>query len=89
MSAPAKPLRGLRVAAVVDEFTRACLAPEVTLVNLHARLWRAQLAAFRPDFLFVESAWRGASNSWHRRLASYPNRDDQTIARLVRHCRRF
>lgn len=81
-----QPLRRLRVAAVVDEFTRSCLAPEVTLLSLDARLWRLQLPAFAPDLLFVESAWRGAHDSWRKRVASYPGRRDGTLAALVRAC---
>lgn len=83
----AKPLRALRVAAVLDEFSRACLLPDVTLLSLDARLWRMQLAWFRPDLLFVESAWRGSRDSWKLRVASYEGRRDDTLARLVAHCR--
>ena len=43
------------IAAVVDEFTRVCLAPEVKLLSLDARIWKIQLAMFKPDLLFVES----------------------------------
>lgn len=75
-SSPANdaPYRHLRVAAVVDEFTRASLAPEVKLFNLDARLWPIELARFRPDLIFVESAWRGAGDSWKGKIASYEGR---------------
>lgn len=79
---------GLRVAAVVDEFTRACFAPEVTLLDVDARAWRVQLPVFRPHLLFVESAWRGARESWRRRVASYPGHHDGALAAVVRWCRR-
>jgi hypothetical protein len=79
-----RPLRNLRVAAVVDEFTQACLEPEVTLLPVDARMWRAQLALFRPQLLFVESAWRGAGGSWKKRIASYPGVSDDTLPALVR-----
>jgi len=82
------PLRRLRVAAVLDEFSRACLEPDVTLLSLDARLWRMQLAWFRPDLLFVESAWRGSRDSWKFKIASYDDHgEDSTLARLVAHCR--
>lgn len=89
-SRPTQPRRfaGLRVATVVDDFTRACLQPEVTLLAVDARAWRIQLPAFRPQLLFVESAWRGAAASWKRRVASYPGHRDDTLATLVRWCRR-
>ncbi len=87
-----KPQRGayprLRVAAIVDEFTRSCLAPEVTLLDVDARGWRLQLPVFKPQLLFVESAWRGVRDSWKRRVASDPNHDDTTLATIVRWCGR-
>ncbi len=76
MSAPAAdaPFRHLRIAAVVDDFTRASLAPEVRLLNLDATWWPVQLARFRPDLLFVESAWRGHEGGWSGKIAAYPDR---------------
>ena len=82
-----RALRELRVAAVVDEFTEACLAPEVQLTNLDARTWRFQLAVSRPDVLFVESAWRGRRDSWQNRIARYAGPADDTLRKLVTHCR--
>lgn len=82
-----EPLRDVKVAAVVDEFTRDCLEPEVDLIPLHARGWRLQLEATRPDLLLVESAWRGQADSWKGRIARYPGRHDQTLKALVRRCR--
>ena len=85
---PGRPFGGLRIAAIVDPFTEACFAPEVTLLPLHARWWRLQLPAFAPQLLLVESAWRGARDSWHRRIASYSGRHDDTLADVVRWSRR-
>lgn len=82
------PLAELRVATIVDPFTRACLEPEVTLLALDARAWRLQLEVFRPQLLFVESAWRGAHDSWKKKLATYPDHRDETLAGVVRWCRR-
>lgn len=78
----------LRIAAVVDPFTEACLSPESELISLHRQTWRLQLELFRPDVLFVESAWRGRDSSWTRGIASYDGvaRHDDLL-RLVRYCR--
>lgn len=84
----AAPFAALRVAAIVDPFTRACLEPEVTLLAVDARTWRLQLPVFQPQLLFVESTWRGAHDSWKKRIASYPGHTDDTLADLVRWCRR-
>jgi hypothetical protein len=84
---PEAPFGALRVAAIVDEFTEAGLEPEVTLLSLDARVWRAQLAIFRPQLLFVESAWRGAGDSWRLRVAAYPGRSDSRLDEVVDWCR--
>jgi glycosyltransferase involved in cell wall biosynthesis len=84
----AAPFGHLRVATIVDEFTRVCLEPEVTLLAIDARTWRVQLPVFQPHLLFVESAWRGAHDSWKKRVATYPDHGDDTLASVVRWCRR-
>lgn len=87
---PMQPARyaDLRVATIVDPFTRACLEPECTLLAVDARTWRLQLATFSPQLLFVESTWRGAHDSWKKKLASYPDHHDETLFEVVRYCRR-
>lgn len=86
---PGARFADLRVAAVVDEFTRASLAPEVQLLSLDARLWPLELLSFRPDFLFVESAWRGHRDGWKTKIASYRGRRSRRLAALVAACRRL
>ncbi len=54
----------LVVAAIVDEFTEVCLSPEVCLIQLDPEQWAQQLEAARPDFLLIESAWRGKDGRW-------------------------
>ncbi len=85
---PFSPFAELRVATIVDPFTRACLEPEVTLLAVDARTWRLQLATFGPQLLFVESTWRGAHDSWRKKVASYPDHHDETLFEVVRYCRR-
>lgn len=57
-------LRGLKVAAVMDEFTRTSFAPECNLLSLSVDHWREELQAFQPAMLFIESAWRGKDDRW-------------------------
>lgn len=79
---------GLRVAMVADDFTRACFAPEADTLPLHADIWRAQLAAFRPDLVFVESAWRGPHESWRRQIARYEDvAPSEKLGELLAFCR--
>lgn len=73
----------LRVATVVDEFTRQALAEECTLLNLNSNTWREQIEEFAPHLLFVESAWRGAEGSWHNTVPRF----DEDLQGIVEYCR--
>ncbi|GAB2475037.1 hypothetical protein GCM10027030_06660 [Luteococcus sediminum] len=71
LSRPEVPLRqrsgragGLTVACILDDFSAACFDPEVDLAPLTMRDWQVELAAAQPDMLLVESAWRGAHQTW-------------------------
>lgn len=83
---PAVPanLSELRIAAVMDEFTEACFAPDCQLLNLSVSGVERQLDDFRPHLLLVESAWRGRDGGWMHLLC--PCSGD--LRRLVDACRR-
>jgi hypothetical protein len=74
---PPPPPRGdrLRVAAILDEMSAACFAPECELVPLRLEGWHEQLDERRPDLLLVESAWNGNGGEWQYRVAQYPRKD--------------
>jgi len=58
----------LRVAAIMDEFTFSSFAPECQLLQLSVSDWRQELEVFRPEMLFVESAWRGKDDQWENKV---------------------
>lgn len=58
----------LRVAAVMDEFTETSFRPDCRLMQLSVGTWYEELEAFRPELLFVESAWRGKDGQWDRKV---------------------
>lgn len=60
--------RSLRIAVIMDGFTLACYMPEAEILELTAGNWKQEIGDFRPDFLFVESAWRGKNESWDRKI---------------------
>lgn len=62
-------LQGLRVACIMDTFTRESYAPECQLLELTPEDWRAQIDSFGPDLLFVESAWEGKDKKWYRKIS--------------------
>ena len=58
------PKKSLRVACILDGFSFSCFAPEGDFAQLTPKNWKAELEELRPDFLLVESAWRGVNNLW-------------------------
>jgi FkbM family methyltransferase len=60
----------LRVACIMDEFTYSSYAPECRLLQLTPDNWEAEISAFEPHMLFVESAWGGAQGLWNRRISN-------------------
>lgn len=52
----------------MDEFTESSYRPECHLLQLSTETWQADLEAFRPDLLFVESAWRGKEDQWTNKV---------------------
>jgi glycosyltransferase involved in cell wall biosynthesis/spore maturation protein CgeB len=65
----AAELKQLTVAAILDDFSAQCFAPECRLTQLTAGEWPQQLAAETPDLLLVESAWQGAAGSWQGKIS--------------------
>lgn len=80
----------LKIALIADKLTAACLksecrVQEITPLN---HLW--VLRFWKPDLLFVESAWNGCRNTWKYKIASYadhPERNNRTLARVVARAR--
>lgn len=61
--------RDLRVAVVLDEFSRLALDHEWQQVPVTPEDWRSRLEAEPVDLLFVESAWHGNGGAWRYHLA--------------------
>ncbi|WP_449465780.1 glycosyltransferase family protein [Stenotrophomonas humi] len=69
--------------SVMDEFSRACFAPHANLVEPRPDNWEGLLDRYRPQFLFVESSWRGNSGAWQYRVANYANPPGNEIIEMV------
>lgn len=59
-----QPASRLKVACVMDEFTFGSYRYECDLMQLTPANWKAELEGFRPELLFIESAWRGKDELW-------------------------
>ncbi len=49
---------------MLDEFTAECLSHEVRLIKVTQEAWQTQLEQNPPDFLLVESCWKGNDGNW-------------------------
>lgn len=65
-----KNLKQLRISAIMDEFTYKSYKDECEIDSLSINTWEKQLEAFKPDILFIESAWRGFNDEWDRKVAT-------------------
>lgn len=66
----AKCLKELRVACIMDRFTLDSYAPECNLLQLTPANWKGEIDQFRPELIFIESAWQGKDGLWYRKIAN-------------------
>ena len=59
-----------KVALILDEFSLECFGMECDYLQLRPQEWLRQLTSFEPDFVFVESAWRGVDGLWQRKVSN-------------------
>lgn len=74
--------RKLRIAAIMDEFTFHSYKPEAELLQLHPDSWKTQLNEFKPDLLFIESAWHGLDSLWKAKISNA----DAAIIGIIEWC---
>lgn len=74
----------IRVAGIMDEFTFHSYAPECELLALEPNNLVRQLKSFKPDFVFIESAWKGKDDLWKTKVS---NLSDEVIE-LIKWCRK-
>jgi len=82
------PRFSVRMAAIMDEFTRWCFQPECHLILIPPDNWEARLAAEKPDLLFVESAWRGNDDAWRYLIRRSEPIEQGPLKELVDWCRK-
>ena len=81
------PRCNLRVATILDEFSDACFRYEADLVRLSKETWREQIERDRPEFLFVESAWRGNRENWRGLIKKADDTPDNPLDVLIAYCK--
>lgn len=68
---PNVSMKDLKIAAIMDQFTLESYAPECKLLELTPDNWKEEVDSFKPDMLFIESAWKGKDGLWYRKVDRY------------------
>ncbi|WP_368449330.1 glycosyltransferase [Cobetia amphilecti] len=75
----------LTVACVLDEFTAECLSHEVKLIKVTQEAWQSQIEQNPPDFLLVESCWKGNDGNWG--TITKGSGGSKKLSGLLRYCK--
>jgi FkbM family methyltransferase len=78
-----RDLRHLKVACIMDEFTFGSYRAECDLFQLTPANWQTELESFKPELLFIESAWRGKDELWGSKVGH----NSQELQGIVGWCR--
>lgn len=73
----------VKIATIMDEFTSFCFAPEAEILQLTPDNFVQELEEFKPDLLFIESAWQGKDGLWKLKIS---HQADELLA-LIEYCR--
>ena len=64
-------IKQLRVACICDEFTYSSFKEEYNMLQLDYNHWKNELQDFKPDFIFIESAWKGKNDEWTTVISNF------------------
>lgn len=76
----------IKVAMVADEFTARAFAYEWNTIEPTPDNWHSLLEEFKPDFLFVESAWEANNGSWRYHLVGQ-SAPRPAVVELIKYCK--
>lgn len=80
----------MKIALISDELTSHALELETTVRHVTPLNHRMVLRYWKPDFLFVESAWNGHKNRWKFKIAAYPDhpkRNNKQLQKVVKYAK--
>lgn len=85
------PFAKLKIALVADHFTAECLSVECRIRQITPDDYQEVIDTWKPDLVFVESAFHGKHGMWRYELAKQPRwlrlTRPKTIFRLVEYAR--
>ena len=72
-----------KIALISDELTSLALnESSVKFFQIKDKNWFQLFKIFKPDFILVESVWRGYKESWRYRIANYPDYPERSNVEL-------
>ncbi|WP_283139680.1 glycosyltransferase family protein [Rhizohabitans arisaemae] len=85
---PAGPIvrPGLRVAVILDAFSKMAFRYEWEQIEFGVKDWREVLEREQPEILFVESAWWGNDGRWQYQMTG-TNAPKQELRDLIAYCK--
>lgn len=83
----------IRIALISDELTSLALdESSIKVFQIKDKNWFQLFKIFKPDFILVESVWRGYKESWRYKVANYPDypeRHNEDLQRLLEMANRY
>lgn len=78
----------MKIALISDKLTHDSLVcePNVKIKNITSLNYMVVLKFFKPDVVFVESAWQGHGEKWKFKIAAYPDhpkRNNKKLQKVV------
>lgn len=83
-----------KIALISDKLTHDSLEAEscIKIKNITPLNHKIVLKFWKPDILFVESAWQGYKNKWKYKIASYPDvpkRNNKKLEKVVSYAKKL
>ena len=82
----------MKMALIADILTSTSLQLEVKTRHITPLNYKTILNFWKPDILFVESAWQGHRNRWKYKIAAYPHhlrRNNKRLTRVVAYAKKL
>ena len=84
----------MKIALISDQLTHDSLAVEnnINIRQVTPLNYKMVLKLWKPDLLFVESAWQGYKNRWKFKIASYsdhPKRNNGKLKKVVTYAKKL
>ena len=75
------------ILGIMDEFTGDCFRDDVRLIQPRPDNWLPLFDKYKPELVFIESAWKGNFGSWQYRVAHYTNKPGPELQELADYAR--